>query len=207
MSVMAERALALLDYLRIDGDTEHNTLLEALVLGLLAPADRLSLIAHGDGGTIGPWAAITDPAVAPLWALPHSSQWTGGVPPQRRADEDDATYLERGRAAVLEPRGMRRGSDVSLALAALPHLGGTQSIRIVQFPADNVWRVLVLVKGTEVLDPIALEEAVNHPEVIRAGMRAEIVTSDQPLWQEATVTFADVDPGVTAVNVTLADVT
>lgn len=205
MTVMTERVQRLLEYLKID--PESDALLEALNEALLAPAERLSLVAHGDGAAIRPWAAITDPAVAELWALPFAAQWTGGRLPTRLASETDPEYTERARAEALSPRGMHRGSAAALKVAAETRLTGTRSVRIVQLLGGDVWAVGVLVKASEAPDPAALEAAVNDDEVITGGMKAEVIYSDQPLWQEATRTWSAVDIAVTASNVTLADVT
>jgi hypothetical protein len=172
MSVLADRAVRLVDYLRI-GDPVSDALLEALVRGLLDPADRLSLVAHGDG-TIGPWAAITDPGVAELWALPHAAQWTGGVMPPRALGESDSDYLARARAEVVQPRGMRRGSAPARQVAARPHLTGTRTVRVAERLDGDPWEVGVLVLEAELSDIAALEAAVNDPDVITAGMRAVV---------------------------------
>lgn len=172
MSVLADRAVGLLEYLRVDPISD--ALLEGLVRGLLDPAERLSLVAHGDGGAIAPWQIITDPSVAQLWSLPHASQWTGGVPPRRAAGETDDDYLARARAEVVSPRGMRRGSSPALAATAQPYLTGTKTVRIAQRLGGSVWEVGVLVFEAEVIDIDELTAAVNDPDVITAGMRAAV---------------------------------
>lgn len=175
MSVLSDRALALLSYLRIDGDDEHNDLLTAIVLAHLAPADRLSLIAHGDPATgVGSWQAITDPGVAELWALPTAAQWTGGVLPARHLGELDPEYLVRARAEVVQPRGMRRGSASALRVAAQPHLTGTRTVRVAERLDGDPFQVGVLVIQSEIIDEAALTAAVNDDDVITAGMRASI---------------------------------
>jgi hypothetical protein len=172
MSILADRAVGLLEYLRV-GDPVADGLLEALVRGLLDPADRLSLVAHGDG-TIGPWQAITDPGVAEMWALPTASQWTGGVMPPRAVGETDDAYLPRARAEVVQPRGMRRGSAPALQVAARPHLTGTQTVRVAERLDGDAWQAGVLVLEAELIDLDALVAAVNDPDVITAGMRAVV---------------------------------
>lgn len=204
-TVMARRAQQLLDYLRTDPGSDG--LLDALTFALLTPAGRLSLVAHGDlAGTVGPWQGLTDPAVCDLWALPYAAQWTGGVLPDRKAGETDADYGARARAEAIRPRGMRRGSPESLAVVAREYLTGSRTVRVVQRPGGEPWTVNVHVKAGEAPDHAALEAAVNDPLVITAGVRATVIYGDQPLWDEATVAWADVPGTVTAMNVTVADV-
>jgi hypothetical protein len=172
MSVMAQRALGLLDYLHVD--SESDALLDALVLALFDPADRLSLIAHGDGETTGPWATITDPTVAPLWAIPHAALWTGANPPARRVGETDSDYLARARVELSHPRGMLRGSARSLRIVAQQpqYLSGTRTVRIAERFGGALWQVGVLVLAAEVVDLAALTAAANDPDIIPAGMQA-----------------------------------
>lgn len=197
MSVVADRAMTLLDYLRID--EESDAILEGLARGVLDPAERLSLVAHGDD-THGAWAVLTDPQVAPLWALPHAAQWTGGKMPGRIAGESDEDYLARARAAVVRPVGMLRGSAGSLITAAQPYLTGTRRVRVVQGLGGSVWDVGVLVLEDEVIDLDKLTAAVNDDDVITAGLRAFVDYSD-PL---APWTLAELED--TYYQQTLADV-
>lgn len=173
MSILADRAVNLLSYLLIDD--ESDALLEGLVRGLLAPADDLSLVAHGDGDTIGPWQAITDPAVAPLWALPAAAQWTGGIMPARLPGETDDVYLARARAAVVHPNGMLRGSARSLTLVTQAYLTGTKRVNVLNQLGGDVWAVGVEVLASELtVDEAVLTAALNDNSIIGAGMAATV---------------------------------
>jgi hypothetical protein len=176
MSLLADRAFNLLSYLLIDD--ESDTLLEGLVRGLLEPAERLSIVAHGDGDTLAPWQAITDPAVAPLWGLPAAAQWTGGVMPAQLAGESDDDFLARARAAVVHPRGMLRGSARSLTLIAQGYLTGTKTVTILNQLSGDLWTVGVEVFEAEVTDLDAMTAALNDNAVIIAGMIASVEYKD-----------------------------
>lgn len=201
---LGSRVSGLIDYLLVDAESDR--LLFILVLAILGQTDRLSLVCHGDD-TMESWQAITDPAVAPLWALPYAAQWTGGTMPARLVGETDTAYLDRARLEVLHPRSMRRGGPTSLRIAAQAHLTGTKTVQVVQFFAGDEWQIGVLVKADEAPDHAALEAAVNDDQVINAGMKAVVVYGDVPLWAEASRTWQEMAAGVNASNVTIADIT
>lgn len=223
MSVLSDRALALLEHLHID--PESDRLLDALTEGMLAPADRLSTVAHGEtvglypaaavypsrtlypGGTeLTSWQALTDPAVAPLWALPYAAQWTGGIMPPRRAGESDDDYQARASAEVVHPRGMLRGGATSLKIIANAFLTGDQEARVVERPGDDLWSAIVLVNSTAIGDRVdALAAALNDPEVLPAGFEILVEASDAPLIDEGTQTIDAV--AVTIDDATITDVT
>jgi hypothetical protein len=173
MNVAQARAGSLLEHLRIDPTSD--ALLDALVGGLTSDqVERLSLVAFGDGADVGSWEAITNPTKAPLWALPHSALYTGGILPPRMLGESDEDYLVRARAAVVQPRGPLRGSLAAARIAAWPHLTGTKTVRVDERHDDDDWEYAVLVLEAEVVDLDALTAAVNDPAVITAGMRAVV---------------------------------
>lgn len=206
MSVLSDRALQHVDHLHVD-DPDPDGLLDALTEGQLAPADRLSLVAHGDGTSTGPWQAITDPATAPLWGLPHAGLYTGAIMPKRLAGETDTTYETRARDEITHPRGMLRGSAQALRIAALAYVTGTQTVRIIERPDDDPWRALVIARPSEVPDQDALTAAVNDPAVILAGMRADVELTDDPLINEGTRTVDTAAVAAAIDTATLADVT
>lgn len=204
MNVLLNRALGLLEHLLID--EESDRLLVGLVTGLLAPAERLSLIAHGDPDAgIDPLQAITDPGVAPLWALPYAAQWTGGTMPPQRAGETDDTYLDRARAEVLLARGMLRGSPRGYLDLARSHAAPDAVMRFVPRLDDDRWEAGVLVRTGDVADPVALEAELNDPDVVVAGLHIEVRNSDAPLIDEATRTIDDATGDID--TATLPDIT
>lgn len=190
-NLAANRAVSLLSYLNVD-EPEPDALLDSLVRGLLDPADRVSLAAHGDGGTIitSSWQALTDPRVAELWAIPHCAQWMGGVPPVRRVSETDDDYLARCRTELIHPRGMLRGGATSLKITARPFVTGTQTIRVVEAVDGDPWAVDVLVKTSEIGGRATLlQTALNDPEIVPAGFAITVIPDDKPLVDEGTITI------------------
>jgi hypothetical protein len=204
-SVLQERAVSLISYLYVD-DVTADSLLEQRMRGMTDPAEQLSLVCHGDGGSITPWAALTDPRVAEIWALPYVAQWIGGVVPQRRAGETDDDFLPRARLELIHPRGMLRGGQTSLRIIAASF--GATSIRVVERPGDDLWSADVLVKPSQIgSNAAALTAALNDPEVVAAGFETIVLISDAPLIDEGTVTIDSVAGTVTIDSATINDVT
>jgi hypothetical protein len=206
-NLAADRAATHTTNLQTD-DPVSDALLDGLVRGLLDPADRFSLAAHGDGDTIlEPWAALTDPRVAPLWAIPHVAQWMGGVPPIRRAGETDDEYLTRARAELIRPRGMLRGGQDSLKITTRAFLTGTQTVRVLERPDGDLWSAIVLVKTSEIGGRTSqLEAALNDNEIVPVGFEITVIPDDAPLVDEGTLTV-NAAGTITIDTATLDDVT
>ena len=200
MSVLSDRVAGLISYL-------EDPLLEALADGMLEAADDLSLIAHGDGGTIRPWQALTDPNTAELWALPYAAQWTGGIMPTRFANETDTDYLARARAELDRPRGMWRGGKESLSVIAQGFLTGNKTVRIFDRALGQLWNVLVLVKTAECPDATALSDALHDPEIWPAGFIITVGFDDTPIVDEGAIPIDSTAGTVTIDAATLDDVT
>lgn len=143
-----------------DDDAASNRVLGALVQGMAAPFARLHATAHGDA-TVPPWGVLTDPAVAPLWALPFAAQFTGGVMPTRLAGEADSDYLARARGAVVWPRGMRRGGVEAIRLAVEPTLTGARSVLIRERVNGDPWAMIVDTLAGETPDPPVTRRAAE----------------------------------------------
>lgn len=182
MTTAAERALGLLGFMRVD--EQSDMVLEALVTAWMAGLERPAQVAYGT-----PWEALSDPEVAPLWALPHAALYTGGRMPARLAGEDDATYLQRARAEVVRPSGMARGSWSALAIRIQAHLTVTRFVSIVEWVDGSVWKLAARVLEEECPDPDAAYAAANAPDVIPAGMHVDIVGASGPVWDEITDTW------------------
>lgn len=164
---------------------DSDALLEQLIRGLFDVAERLSLVAHGDGVTIGPWEALTNPAKAELWALPYAAQWVGAEMPKRLIGETDDAYTARARLELLHPRGLRRGTPRSLQLVAQAYLIGDQTVVIDQYYGSDPWTVGVLVFEDSVADLVTLTDAVNDNRVAIAGMLSTVAFIDSATWDIA----------------------
>lgn len=188
-NLIADRAWKLMNATGLVGvDAESDRLMEGIVRGVLDAALPLSLAAHGDGVS-GPWVLLTDPERAPLEALPYAVQWTGATVAPRLEGETDDDYLPRARLEARRPRGMFRGSERALLDVARPFLTGASEPRITPAAGGDIWTVLFVVASAGVRDAVALERALNDPAVIAAGMRAVLVLSDVPVWDELTMTW------------------
>jgi hypothetical protein len=204
---VAERILSLLQHLMPEGDEENATLLEGLVYGIGDSAERLGVLAYGnEDGTIPPGEALSNPAVAPAWALPHAALYTGGIVPGRMAGESEAAWLARARDAVVYPSGMRRGSHRAVQLAAAPFLTGTKQVVILDVEPTDPYSLVVRVRESEVVDADAVRLAIEGGYIsggARGAIRAEqvltLIVADDPVWLEVDETLtwaADVPAGV-----------
>jgi hypothetical protein len=174
--------------------------------------ERLGIVAFGtDAIPVG--HALTDPSVAPDWALAHASLYTsGGLLPGRKAGESQAAWLARARVQASAPLGILRGTDEAIILAVQPLLTGTKSVFI--NVGGSPYQLIVRTITSETPDSAAVQAAIEGSYVsggVRGAMRAELAlsysVSDTPTFAEATRIFSAVASTVTGTNVTRADVT
>lgn len=187
-------------------------ILDALLGGIADAADHLGIVAFGSS-TVPPGQALTNPAVAPDWALPHASLYTsGGLLPGRNAGESDADYLARARDAAVYPLGIKAGTDEAIVRTVQPLLTGTKSV-LISVGAD-AYHLSVRTLPSETPDQAAVAAAINGSYVsggqrgaIRAELMLDYTVSDSPQFSEATRTFTTVTATATSTNVTRGDVT
>lgn len=204
MTTVADRVLAFLAHLYVNPTSD--ALLEQWTTGLVAQLERAGLIAYGDPDTgIEPTAAIRDPRVAPLWALPYAAQWTGGTLPPRLVGQTDADYLEGARLIVVKPQGMRRGSDGAIEDVIRPYLTDTQYVRVFTRVAGDRWENVAATLAAENTDIPATQAAANAADVVLAGARV-LVRAD-PGWTiaefeeaYASQTIADAEGDFSTIN-------
>lgn len=196
----------------IDDDPENNAVLDALIGSVAEAADRLGIIAFGTD-EIPPGQALSNPAVAPDWALPHAGLYTGGVMPGRLAGETDEDYLARARDALVYPLGIKRGTEEAVRRVTEPLLTGTRSV-FISYSGGDPYLVAVRTITSETPDAAAVQAAIEGSYysggkrgAIRAELHLSYVVSDDPTFAEATLRFSDVPNGITAQNVTRDDVT
>jgi len=213
VSHVADRIRGLLEHRRIDGDDVNNAILDAICDGIGDAMERLGTVAFGDEETGVPAGrALSDPSVAPSWALAHAALYTGAVPlPGRWAGESDEAYFARARDSAVYPLGPKRGTHEAIRRTAQPLLTGTRQV----FIADNFggdYDILVRTIVSETPDPDAVEQALTGSYVSggeRGAIRAELiltyVTADFPTFAEATLHFNEV--AVPFDTVTREDVT
>lgn len=204
-----DRLNALLDSRRVDA--ESDAILDAIIGGIADAADRLGIVAFGTD-TIPPGQALSDPSVAPDWALAHAAQYTGAILPGRAAGEDYDAWLARARDAAVYPGGIKRGTEEAVRRAAAGFLTGTQSV-FISYTGDP-YEIVVRTYTSETPDPAAVQRAIEG-DFVSGGYRGAIgahqkltyETSDSPPFSEGTLAFNAVPDGVTAENVTIGDVT
>jgi hypothetical protein len=216
---VTERLRVLLAH-RYTGDAVNEALLDALAAGIGDAAERIGVVAFGSPPAVETdiavpaGRALSDPSVAPVWALAHAALYTGAVPlPGRAAGESEEDWATRARDAAIYPLGIMRGTHEAIRRTAQPLLTGGKSV----FIADNFggdYDILVRTIVAETPDPAAVERALAGSYVSggeRGAIRAELlltyITADYPTFAEATLRFNEVADGVTAENLTREDVT
>lgn len=193
-------------------NASSDAILEALIGGIADGAARLGVVAFGDVGVpVG--RALTDPSVAPDWALPHASLYTsGGLLPGQKAGETDAAWLARARDAAVYPLGIKAGTDAAIVRTVQPLLTGTKSVFITV--GSDPYTVVVRTLPAETPDQAAVTAAIMGSYVsggLRGALRAEMAldytVSNSPQFSEATRTYTTVTATATSTNVTRGDVT
>lgn len=179
----ADRVLALLPQLHVNDESDR--ILRILATAWMSGLERSGDVAYGTEPNEGPYEALTNPVLAPLWALPHASQWTGGTMPARLPGEDDASYLVRARAEVVRPRGMLRGSYSALVTTLQSHLTGSKFVSIVEWVDGSPWKLSARVLADEVTDVDLLNAVANASNAVPAGMRVDVLAASGEVWDEA----------------------
>lgn len=145
-----------------------------------------------------------------------SARWQGvrgDSPSETLVPESDDDYLARARDAVVYPLGIKRGTHEAILRVVQPLLTGTKTV-IIEDGYITPYGILVRTIASETPDPVAVQAAIEGDYVSsgrRGAMRAELVltylTDDVVTFGEADDNFTDLDPSVTALNVTRSDVT
>lgn len=193
---VAAELLLHLQHLLIDEQTDHgiadpagsNRVLHALLQAFAAPFGRSHAVAHGEGD-LEPWRVLTDPAVAPVWALPYAAQFAGGVVPPRLDGETDDAYLARARQAVVFPRGMKRGGAEAIRIAVEATLTGSRRVFIRERANDDAWSLYVHTLSAETPDPGATRREAES--VAAAGVVVTVVPLDGQTYQDVAAKHAD----------------
>jgi hypothetical protein len=204
-NLIAERALLLLRQTgaHTDGDDPtSDALLEGLLRGLLDPAGPLSLWAHGDGVDVAPWEAYTDPTKATLDTIAYAAQWTGGTVPTRRSGESDDVYLARARAELARARNVRRGSRESIEDVVRGYVPAISAWRVVPSADGTRWNHIVYLSPGDMASAPALSAVLNHPAVVPAGARIQVLSESDAIWANGATVWSAVPVAATWANVT-----
>jgi hypothetical protein len=205
----------LLAHRHIDGDDENNAIVDALALALGDVFEPLVLLAFGDEsqGIAGMGRVLRDPAVAPLWALPHAALYVGARLPGRKAGESDQEYTARARDAAVYPFGLHRGTHEAIRRAINPYLTGNKTV----FISDNYggpYELYVRTLTEETPDPAMVERVLaggfvsgSDPGAIRAELVLTYEAADYAAWLEATRRWSELGAGLQWSNVTREDLT
>lgn len=183
MTTVAERAMRHVEHLLIDAESDE--LLEGLLIGMSNGLERAGEIAYGTDTCPGE-RVLTDPAVCPLWALPHAALWVGGTVPARPAGLTDEEWETYARAAVVAPFGALRGSPRALRILVSGYITPGALIRIRTRIDDDPFVTQVIVSPDDCPDPDALLAAMNADDVVLAGGKVLLELSATPLINEGT---------------------
>lgn len=178
-----------------NADETNDWPLLRLCEAVTKPYQELDDIA-GDGDLPG-WAALLDPDLTPVWALPWLAQLVGV-----RLTVGASEAVQR--AEVTTAAGWRRGRPASIVAAVQATLTGTKDVRIVE-RWTSAYTLLVLTIPSETPD-----EAVTLAAIISqkpAGIVLEYMTESTPIIDEfdEDVTIDSLNVARTIDALTLAD--
>jgi hypothetical protein len=155
--------------------------------------DVADLFADGEDGTPG-WAKLVQVETCPPGQLPWLGQFNGTVVVPGTAE---AT----ARLEVSQTRGQNRGGIDGLIADVKSTLTGTKQVRVLERDT-GIHHLTVITRTAETPDSAKTLAAARAPARKRIGLLIDILVSDAPVWDEATLTWDAVSAGVTWDTVT-----
>lgn len=143
------------------------------------------------------WSQLFDVERCPGYALPFLAQVAGTKVTVGASEEQQRDEVRR-RA------GQARGRPASLISAVQATLTGDKTVRLVERAGGSAWQVVVVTRTSETPDSAATLAAALSQKP--GGIVLTLVVSDDPIWFEATLTYADVT-GTAWEDLTVGDVT
>lgn len=143
------------------------------------------------------WTILLSPDTCPVLWLPWLA-WLYGVTLTPGMDE----AAQRGTIRDLPPH--RRGTPAALVAAVKQTLMGAKNVTIVERAGGDAYSLLVATRTAETPDPAATESAAWSQTPIDTILTYSL--ADTPLWDEATLTWDAIAPGVTWDTVAFGDV-
>lgn len=163
---------------------------------LSGPAQIIDEVAR-DTVTGPAWAAARDPDTVPEELLEWLAQHVGvDLPP-------GVTVAEK-RSRIRQAAGFFEGTTASEVTEIQRVLTGTKTVRVAERVDGDQWQQTIATRTAETPDPGAVVAAWLRQKP--AGIVATHVVTDDVLWAEATLDWADVDAGVTWDTVAVGDV-
>lgn len=145
------------------------------------------------------WAVMVDVETAPAYALPWLATHAG-VKLTKGATEDVQRDEVRRRSGVARGRPASMRAKIATTLT-----GDNPSAQIIERAGGSAWQIVVRTRTDQTPDPAATFAAATSEKP--GGDVLTHVVGDDVLWEEATLDWDAVDPGVTWDTVTLGDVT
>lgn len=169
----------------LDSDTNGWALLNLCAALVSSPLDQI----HGyvtDTDELPGWGIVLDPTDAPEEVLDWLAQFVGSV-------ILPSMDVAAKRAAILLPRGFRRGTPSALTQAVQATLSGSQTVLVDERYTGDAWRLRVRTLASETADPAATENAVLSQKPIGILLTyLAITTWDWGDLIAAEATWADV---------------
>jgi phage tail P2-like protein len=189
---LAERATAqLTPYL--DVDTEG--LLPALAAGFMAPLEICDIARDTD--THIAWGALFDPDTCPGPLLPWLAQLSGD---QLLPSDTEQDQRER----ITDPGNFFRGTVEAIKAEIRPVLTGNRTVILLERVSGNEFAVTIITRTSETPNPAAVVVAAWRQ--LAPWLIVTFVVSDDPIWDEATLTWDAVGATETWDSIVLGDV-
>lgn len=178
-------------------DASFGYPLRKMIEAWCQPIDELASLVASETDDLDPgWAKLLDPTKAPDSSLDWLSQLIGG---RLIANEPAASK----RAKIASAVGLTRGSPSAIVAAAQPTLTGHKYVGILE-RTSSAWTVTVITRTAETPDAAATLRAIMSQKP--AGIVLTHVVSDDPIWDEATLTWNAVGAAETWNTIALGDV-
>ncbi len=181
-------------------DDENGNVGAHLIAVLTAPIEQVAEAVREDDDERDGFAIYMDLERCPANALPWLLQFKGVRATPGLSDE---AAREEGRLA----EGLHRGTAGSMKRAAARHTASRDPNKVVVLErvGSDPYATTVITRTIDTPDPAQTLADILSDKVI--GELIQHIVTDDVIWAEATVTWADVDPAVTWADVETADVT
>lgn len=179
-------------------DAENGDVGSHFIAVLTAPIEAIAEAVKEDDDDRPGFSLFMDIETCPAEYLPWLLQIKGVRATPGLSPEDARA---EGRLA----EGLRRGAVGSMQRAAARHLTGARTVRVLDRVGNDPYATVVITRTSETPDPAQTLSDIRSDKVI--GELVSHIVTDDVIWEEATVTWDDVSPGVTWDDVVLADVT
>lgn len=171
-------------------------LLEDLATAIMAPLEVCEIARDTD--THVAWETLWNPATCPAELLDWLAVAAGVILPPSALTEAEK------RARIAQSAGAYRGTEDAWRTEIQRSLTGSKTVRFFTFVGGDRWAVTIKTRTSETPDAAAVERTARAQKPV--GLVLTFLTGDDPIWLEGGKTWAEIAPGVTWANATVADI-